>query len=154
MTLIQEVERRQRRAGGAPVGTSITPGQAIFFMVFGLSVVHIILVVLVRSQYGQDVSFRPVLRDSVASIPIMTGLLYIFHPLRSIARQLVAFCLAVIIGCYLVYAANEEGYYASMQRAPPLGTLWVCLFLEIEWYLGSLCLLVVSVYTWTSGYHF
>lgn len=154
MTLIQEIERRQRRAERRDEGSfSLGSTEQIALMIVGLFVVHITLVLLVRFQYGQDVSCLLVMKDSIISIPVLTILLHNFHPLESKLSRLTAFFLAVGIGCYLVYIANEEGYYASMYRAPPLGTLWVWLFLESEWYVGLLCLLAVSAYTFIRGYH-
>ncbi|KAI9801157.1 MAG: hypothetical protein M1825_003431 [Sarcosagium campestre] len=61
---------------------------------------------------------------------------------RQALTQLTLFILCVVSGCYVVYASNEEPYYAVMKRTPPLGTLWVwsAIELDLPWILASLVL--------------
>lgn len=66
--------------------------------------------------------------------------------------RVVTFAASIAVGCYILYAANEQGYMAVMKRAPPLGTLWVWLIVEMEWNWGALSLVVVCMWTWMRGY--
>lgn len=66
--------------------------------------------------------------------------------------RVVSFAASVGIGCYVLYAANEQGYMAVMKRAPPLGTLWVWLIVEMEWNWGALSLVVVCMWSYMRGY--
>lgn len=115
--------------------------------------VHLILNVLVRLQYGQETEVMEIVKETIGTIPVMLALFKICHPYRGkLIFKLISLSASLAIGCYLVYATNEEGYYYIMQRAPPLGTLWVWLFLEMDWQWSTLSLLLVGVWTWFRGY--
>jgi len=60
--------------------------------------------------------------------------------------------MAIMAGCYLIYSGNEHGYYMVMQKAPPVGTLWIWSVVEMDLALTMLHLVVVGAYTWWNGY--
>ncbi|KAG5355714.1 hypothetical protein CJU89_5423 [Yarrowia sp. B02] len=66
--------------------------------------------------------------------------------------RVATFAASIGLGCYILYAANEQGYMAVMKRAPPLGTLWVWLIVEMEWNWGALSLVVVCMWSYMRGY--
>ncbi|KAA8915248.1 hypothetical protein TRICI_002605 [Trichomonascus ciferrii] len=115
--------------------------------------VHLVLNILVRLQYGQEAEFSEIARESLATIPVLLILYKLVHPYRGTAAfKVVSFIASIFIGAYLVYATNEEGYYYIMQRAPPLGTLWVWLFIEMEWHWSTVSLLAIIVWMWYKDY--
>lgn len=117
--------------------------------------VHLILNILVRMQYGQDVEPSEIIAETVTTIPILV-LLHIFvHPYRSTRFfRIASFFASEAIGGYLLYSSHEEGYYYVMKRAPPLGTLWVWLFIEMEWEWAATSLVVIGFWMWKKGYAF
>ncbi|KAG5367916.1 hypothetical protein CJU90_0097 [Yarrowia sp. C11] len=111
-------------------------------------------------------------KRSLTSIPVLAGLHAFCAPYvnaisklqrgqieddRQLPRgirvfRVLTFAASIAIGCYILYAANEQGYMAVMKRAPPLGTLWVWLIVEMEWNWGALSLVVVCVWSYMRGY--
>lgn len=111
-------------------------------------------------------------KRSLTSIPVLAGLHAFCAPYvnaisklqrgqveddRQLPRgirvfRVVTFAASIAIGCYILYAANEQGYMAVMKRAPPLGTLWVWLIVEMEWNWGALSLVVVCMWSYMRGY--
>lgn len=127
----------------------------IAMYVVPLLAVHVCLNILVRMQYGQDVDTSLVVKDTIQSVPVLALTHYMLHPYkRNLLFKLASFACSCSIGMYLVYCTNEEGYYAVMKRAPSLGTLWVWLFLEMEWNWASISLLSVGAYMWINDYKF
>ncbi|ANB12489.1 hypothetical protein AWJ20_745 [Sugiyamaella lignohabitans] len=118
-----------------------------------LLAINIVLNVLVRAQYGQEVDSKEIVAESLTTIPVMTIVHAVFHPYKSTrVFRIVSFFTAVAIGGYILYTTHEEGYYAVMKRAPPLGTLWVWLFLEMDWEWAATCLVVIAFWMWKQGY--
>lgn len=150
MTLFEQVQRRQAagaRSRPEPIDFDRT------LLLAPLVLMHFVLAYLVRLQYSQEVSLSIALSESWVSIPVFWALLSLprsyFNSKLSQALQVVA---GTCLGSYLVYIANEEGYYATMKKAPPLGTLFAWLFIELYWYNAVICLLAVSGYLWVTGY--
>ena len=149
MTLVEEVDRRQRvqRESRGSVEFDRT------ILVAPLVTIHFILAYLVRLQYAQEVSFRIVIAESWVSLPLFYFLLSLPRKyFDSRISQLALTLLGVAVGSYLVYIANEEGYYATMQRAPPLGTLFAWIFMELAWNYELISLSGVALYLWYTGY--
>ncbi len=85
----------------------------------------------------------------------MLLLVYFLHPperTRQTLTQIFFFCVANIAGCYLIYAANTQGYYAVMKRAPPLGTLWVWSVIEMKLPFAVGSLLIAGTYVYYGEY--
>lgn len=148
--LIDEVEKRQAQRGPQPPIADIERGYAII-LAFGMFIVNAVLAFLARQQYFQEISVLLVLKDAWAAIPLFF-VLTMWFKLNKQWKQIAGFAISCLVGCYIVFLFNEEGYYASMQRAPSLGTLWVWLFTELEWYWGLLSLAVVGAYVYFNGY--
>lgn len=148
--LIDEVEKRQAQRASLPPNVDIERGYAII-IAFGMFIVNAVLAFLARQQYFQEVSVLLVLKDAWAAIPLFF-VLSMWFKLNKRWKQSAAFAVSCAVGCYIVFLFNEEGYYASMQRAPSLGTLWVWLFTELEWYGGVLSLAVVGAYVYVNEY--
>lgn len=120
---------------------------------------HIIFDVLVRIQYAQDVSWENVtaqveiLQRAALAAPILLTLHLYFHQMRETRIfRIGSFIAAVSIGAYLLYISNEEAYYFMMKRAPPLGTIWVWLFIEMHWAYSAASLIVVAFWMKLRGY--
>lgn len=150
MTLFEQVQDKQSaraRSRPEPIEFDRT------LLLAPLVLMHFVLAYLVRLQYSQEVSLRLVLSESWVSIPVFWALLSLprsyFNSKLSQALLVVA---GTIVGCYLVYIANEEGYFATMKKAPPLGTLFAWLFIELYWYNAVVSLAAVASYLWFTGY--
>lgn len=156
MTLLDEREARQQARGhsqlarpnAAPeTGTNAERGYAILISLT-LLVVNITLSTLARAQYGQEVVLSEVLFESLKTLPVFVILIYICHPFSSLVRRSLGFVASTFCGCYIVTLFNEEGYYASMSKVPAIGTIWVWLFIELDWYLDAATLAVTYAYTY------
>ncbi|KAI9698684.1 MAG: hypothetical protein M1836_003794 [Candelina mexicana] len=124
-------------------------GQAVFFT-STLVMLHFTLDVLVQHQYKQEIEWGTIVRRTGMVVPI-----YYLHPperTRQTLTQIFFFCVANIAGCYLIYAANTQGYYAVMKRAPPLGTLWVWSVIEMKLPFAVASLLVAGIYVYYGEY--
>lgn len=120
---------------------------------------HIILDILVRVQYAQDITWENVTeqldilkRAAIAGPILITLHLFFDHWKFTRLFRIGSFLASVAIGTYLAYISNEEGYYFIMKRAPPLGTIWVWLIFEMHWAYAALSLVVVSTWMWLHGY--
>lgn len=118
-----------------------------------LLAVHLILNLLVRMQYGQDIEPSVIIVETLTTIPILVLLHLFVHPYKDTrVFRIVSFFASEAMGGYLLYSSHEEGYYYVMKRAPPLGTLWVWLFLEMEWQWAATSLVVIGFWMWKKGY--
>ncbi|CAN6633152.1 hypothetical protein TRVA0_014S00386 [Trichomonascus vanleenenianus] len=136
-----------------------TMGRAMFKIldytayIIPLLSVHLVLNILVRIQYAVDFELVDILSDTFTTIPVIAILHTFVHPLRDTrVFRIVSFFASAAIGGYILYASNEEGYYYIMQRAPPLGTIWVWLFIEMDWEWSATSLVVIAFYMWKNGY--
>jgi hypothetical protein len=169
-------ERRAQLAGGTPFpkpsSTTVdakTEGEAAdeddgplpalanaLLYCVSLSMLHLTLDVIVLTQYAQEVVWSEVFGRLARLTPALLCLLWAFHTATAkrlwVARQVFFLGLAVVAGCYLLYAGNEHGYYFVMRRAPPLGTLWVWSVVEMDLGFAVGHLAVVGGYAWWKGY--
>lgn len=72
--------------------------------------------------------------------------------LRRITSQAIFFIVSTTSGCYLIHAANEQGYFAVMKRAPPLGTLWVWSVIEMDLAWAVVSLISVAGFLYFGNY--
>ena len=131
-------------------------GQAVFFS-STLTMLHFTLDVLVQHQYRQEMDWGMIGRRTASTWPMILLLVYLLHPGRTanmLLSQLFFFVAAVASGCYLIYAANDQSYYAVMKRAPPLGTLWVWSVIELRLPYAVLSLLVAVAFLYHGNYSF
>jgi hypothetical protein len=121
-----------------------------------LSMLHVMLDVLVLTQYSQEVIWSEIGGRMVRMTPALFMALWLLHSPRALAlgtaRQIFFFVLSISAGCYMLYAGNEHGYYFVMKRAPPLGTLWVWSVVEMDLIYAVVHLSVVLVWMWWKGY--
>lgn len=149
MTLVDQIHQRQQAQRTAPEPIEFDRT----LLVAPLFVVHFILAYLVRLQYAQTASLRIVLSESWISIPIFWALLSLpRHYFTTRISQGLLIAAGIVAGCHLVYIANEEGYFATMKQAPPLGTLFAWIFIELTWYNSLVALVGVAGYLWFTGY--
>jgi hypothetical protein len=172
--LIKQIEKLQRvdnanivpRIDGSVLSIPDDPelgsvGKAMFLILdytaflVPLVTVHLVLNLLVRMQYSQDYVVKDIVLETLSTIPVLAVLHTIVHPLTGTRLfRISSFFASVAMGGYLIYESNEEGYYAVMKRAPPLGTLWVWLFIEMDWQWAATSLVVVGFWMWKKGYSF
>lgn len=159
MTLIEQLEKRQvpREPRERRLRIEDVPLAARddgMRLVLPMAMVHCVLDALVRFQYQQQVSLWLVFKGSVAAIPVYYGLFKYVHPhcARPASQALLA-AFSVGTTSYLIHIANREGYYAVMYKAPPLGTLSVWTFIELDLRWSLITLGGVGVFLWWSGYH-
>ena len=121
-----------------------------------LSALHVTFDVIVLSQYNQDVVWREIAGRIARMTPALLAVVWMFHREEVLrwprVRQAFFLGLSVAAGSYLIYAANEYGYYFVMQRAPPLGTLWVWSVVEMDLAWAVLHVMVVGGFMWSKGY--
>ena len=82
-------------------------------------------------------------------------IVYMLHPKERANTprvQILFFVMAVCAGCWLVRASNLEGYFAVMQRAPPLGTLWIWSVIELKLWRAVASLAMVVAFLFVGGY--
>lgn len=139
------------------LGLETTPYLDIVLYATTLTLLNFTLTVLVEHQYASEAPNLPSLfYSSTVSSPTLVLLLIlvaILHPRSAyLATQLLFALLSMIAGAWLVHASNEDPYLAVMQKAPPLGTLWVWAIVEMKWEWALGCLGVVAGWGWWSGY--
>lgn len=117
--------------------------------------VHAGLNILVRKQYGQETPFGEVAGEALITIPVMSMIHLLGHPNNGKRWfRIMAFFFSVSIGMYLIYTSFEESYYMVMARAPPLGTIWIWLLLEMDWDWCAGVLVVLGAFMYKKDYHF
>lgn len=122
-----------------------------------LTLLNFTLTVLVEHQYASEApNLRSLFYSSTVASPtpiLLLVLVAILHP-RSpyLVTQLLFAVLSIVAGGWLVHASNRDPYLAVMQRAPPLGTLWVWAIVEMRWEWALGCLGVVAGWGWWNGY--
>ncbi|KAI9795704.1 MAG: hypothetical protein M1833_006873 [Piccolia ochrophora] len=159
-------ERRSQLEGGTPfekdvpeeddpIEDPIGPfGEAVFFSI-SLTMLHFTLDVLVHNQYKQDFDWRLIVRRTATTFPILLGLVYTLRPRnksKPLVLQLFFLLLSAVSGCYLIYASNDEPYFAVMKRAPPLGTLWVWSVIELQLVYAIFSLLLPLAFLYYGDY--
>lgn len=110
-----------------------------------LFTIHCTLSAVALKQYGQDVEWWPTLKASAPVIPLFMLLVYTLHPFTRYS-MLLATLGSALCGCYLVRMVDTAGYYTVITRAPAISTLWIWLFIEIEWYWGLLSAVITVIY--------
>ena len=134
------------------------PSAALIALLYGttLTMVHFTLDVLVYNQYAQLIEWNEIARRIGVALPAFICIVYVLRmqPLVSFiwTRQILLLGSASFAGCYLVYLGNDEPYMAVMKRAPPLGTIWLWLFIEMRKRCEVINLGVVVVYCLWNGF--
>ncbi|KAI9740252.1 MAG: hypothetical protein M1834_004830 [Cirrosporium novae-zelandiae] len=131
-------------------------GNNLFFALT-LGCLHFTLDVLVHQQYQQDMAmaWSEIIWNTLRAVPVLFILLHFVHaPERSgmLVAQVLFLGTSVAGGCYLIYAANEHGYFAVMKKAPPLGTLWIWCVVEMRLNFALVSLASVVGYAMWNGY--
>jgi hypothetical protein len=127
-------------------------GQALFHAVT-LTMLHTTLDFLVHQQYRQDIDWSMIAGRTATTFPVMLILIYILHShAGSPWAQFLFLAMSTVAGCYLIHSSNKEPYFAVMQRAPPLGTLWVWSVIELRLEVAALSLVIVIVFFWSGDY--
>ena len=110
------------------------------------------LEVLVHAQYGQKIEANAFLTRLIPSVigranPILLQLqqklkcillvyaicISVIHPRRQQPVIQWLLCLsAILIGYYLVDITQNQSYFAMMRQAPPLGTILIWLYIEMD----------------------
>ena len=139
-----------------PTDDAIGPLGQAFFFALSLTMLHFTLDVLVHNQYRQEIGWDLIFQRTLTTFPLLLVLLYLLYRFSpgstSIWIQALFFGLSVGSGCYLIYSSNELAYFAVMQMAPPLGTLWVWSVIEMRLPVALSSLGVVGTYFWWGGY--
>ncbi|KAL8770877.1 MAG: hypothetical protein Q9209_003528 [Squamulea sp. 1 TL-2023] len=136
-----------------------TPYLDILLYSTSLILLHFTLSLLVHHQYDSErPSILSVLLSSTAFSPapwLILLLVALLHPRASHPlMQLVFASMAVVAGCWLVQASNEDPYMAVMKKAPALGTLWVWGIVELRWEVAAACLAVTGGWGGWKGFSY
>jgi hypothetical protein len=130
-------------------------GESVVYSV-SLAMLHFTLDVMVFHQYRQDIEWREIFVKTGTMLPALFIVVYALHS-RAASRfprvkQVFFLAASIAAGCYLVRSGNEDGYYAVMKRAPPVGSLWVWSVIEMELGYALAHVAVVLGYMWWFGY--
>jgi hypothetical protein len=158
--------------GAVEEGEEISPLLDTLLLSVPLTAVHFTLAVLTMHQYAIELSFPPLLKESIlVAFPVLTLLVHLFrgHILPAglrkqgtvsenvrtttiVLRGVVYLVVANVAGCYLLKLTHDRGYYAVMKKAPAVGTVWVWAVLEMG--LGGAVggVLGPAGYAWWNGY--
>ncbi|KAL9098540.1 MAG: hypothetical protein Q9163_005822 [Psora crenata] len=122
-----------------------------------LTVLHFTFTVLVQHQYGNAAPHIPTIlwTSTIASPTPLTLLVLVavLHPRAGHpATQALFAVMSVVAGTWLVRTSNRDEYLAAMQKAPPLGTLWVWSTVEMRWEMALASLVGVGGWGWWRGY--
>ncbi len=142
--------------------------------VIPLSSFHLLIDYFVYKQYTEEVNFTELVEHLIKAVIgkqifhtslhrketktnlnaiVLYLIMYFIHPYVNNRHVKNLFtCISTWIGCYVIWCANNEGYYATMQKIPPMGTLWVYIFFDLEWYMAAFSLFMVGLWTWFHGY--
>ncbi|KAF1981265.1 hypothetical protein K402DRAFT_398703 [Aulographum hederae CBS 113979] len=142
-------------SGDGPELDLISPLAEAILYTFTLTVLHLTLDALVNQQFKQKVDWGAIIPRTLLIAPLLFVLIYSLHTETALkvplAREAVFFATAVVGGCYMIHVVNEEGYYAVMRRAPPVGTLWVWSVIEMHVGTAVGSLGVVGGWVWWMG---
>ena len=123
-------------------------GESIVYSIT-FSMLFFTLDTLVFHQYGQVIEWRAICMRTLIAFPSLLFIIYTIHPhANSTWVQTFLMVMSSTAGCYLVHTSSNEPYFAVMQRAPPLGTLWIWSVLEMKLPFAVTGLLVVALYFW------
>ena len=140
---------------GAPDSELLGPLAQALFNALTLTILHFTLEVLAHHQYRTEVGWAAVVRKTLLAFPVLLLLIYAVHRRGAAGATWMQalFCAgSAIAGCYLVRTSHHAAYYAVMKRAPPLGTLWVWMVMEMRSPVALLSLAAVGVYFWWGQY--
>lgn len=130
-------------------------GDALIYTI-SLASVHFTLDVLVFNQYRQDIVWEEIFWKTAKMIPGLYILLYLLKCKTAkrfpLIRQFFFVAASTVAGCYLLHSGNQDGYYAIMKRAPPVGVLWIWSVVEMELWGCAINLCLVGVYMWYNGF--
>lgn len=140
--MAQEIKKLEERR--AAEDKEMRKGYAIILS-FALFTIHCTLSAVALTQYAQEVHYWPIIKSSAPTIPLFMLLVYAFHPFKSVFLVL-AIAGATVCGCYLVQLVETGNYLTVITRTPAISTVWIWLFIEIEWYWGLLSVIVTVSY--------
>ncbi|KAK9469303.1 hypothetical protein V1512DRAFT_255946 [Lipomyces arxii] len=111
--------------------------------------VHTVLDVLVYRQYQQEVVMREVGRRAMIAFGVLFVLHSTVHPAHKNGfMQMLLMLGMILVGSYLIHAADIHDYFAVMKQAPPLGTLLVWFAIELEYYWSIVAGCTVGFVAW------
>jgi hypothetical protein len=129
-------------------------GDAILYST-SMTAVHLMLDVVVYSQYREEIIWTEILWRAAAAMPIFALLVYLTHVEFSyrfpILRDASFFAGSIAAGCYVVYSTNKHGYFYVMKAAPPVGTLLGWSVFETSLPFAVMSGLLVFGYMWWNG---
>ncbi|KAF2087796.1 hypothetical protein K490DRAFT_12334, partial [Saccharata proteae CBS 121410] len=123
-----------------------------------LTMLHFTLDVLVHNQYRENIVWKEIWKRTGVVLPLLFVLVYSMRTKLIMRfptfRQVLFLGASVAAGCYTVYSGNMHGYYAVMKRAPPVGTMWVWMVVEMDLGYALASVLAVLGYTLWNGFGF
>jgi hypothetical protein len=167
-TLFELADERQRelnkgkpgRRSDGTVDDDVAIGPLGDAILYGISMMalHLTLDVIVYSQYREAILWDEIFKRAARAAPVFVLLVYLTHvqlALRfPIARNIAFLAGSVAAGCYLVYSANNYGYFYVMKSAPSVGALWVWSVIEMSLPFAAANALAVIAYIWWNGFEF
>lgn len=134
-----------------------TPYLDIGLYTITLTLLHLTFTVLTHNQYASTPPSLPSLlyKSTIASPTPLLLLMLVgtLHPRAGhpLVQGLFAL-ISMVCGMWLVHTTNRDAYLATMQKAPPLGTLWVWSVVELKWEIAAVFLAIVAAWGWWCGY--
>ena len=132
-------------------------GDAILYTI-SMTALHLTLDVVVYSQYREAILWNEIFKRAASAVPIFLVLVYLAHVELAqrfpVLRNLTFLGGSVVAGCYLVYSANNYGYFYVMKSAPPVGALWIWSVIEMSLPYAAANVFAVVAYILWNGFEF
>ncbi|KAF2432407.1 hypothetical protein EJ08DRAFT_131723 [Tothia fuscella] len=130
-------------------------GESLVYTI-SLAMLHFTLDVMVFHQYRQEIEWREIFAKTGKVIPALFMVIYALHSKAAsrwpLMKQIFFLGASVVAGCYLIKSGNNDGYYAVMKRAPPVGSFWVWCVIEMELGFALAHVAAMLVYMFWNGY--
>ncbi|KAF2678590.1 hypothetical protein K458DRAFT_137342 [Lentithecium fluviatile CBS 122367] len=163
-TLFELAEERQKELNKGKPGFAADPedpvgpfGDAILYSI-SMAMLHFTLDVVVYNQYREAIVWNEIFKRAASAFPIFLTLVYLTHVEFStrypLIRNLLFMAGGIATGCYLVYSANEHGYFYVMKAAPPVASLGIWSVVEMDVLYAAANAAIVFGYGWWNGYAF
>jgi hypothetical protein len=134
----------------------IGPVGEAFVWGISLAMLHFTFDVMVFHQYRQEIEWGTIMRKTGKMLPALFFVIYALHSKFAqrfpVIKQWLFLATSIAAGCYLVKSGNQDGYYAVMKSAPPVGTLWVWCVVEMNLKYALAHIVIMIGYAWWNGY--
>jgi hypothetical protein len=134
----------------------IGPVGEAFVWGISLAMLHFTFDVMVFHQYRQTIEWGTIFAKTGKMLPALFLVIYALHSKFAqrfpVIKQWFFLACSIAAGCYLIKSGNNNGYYAVMKTAPPIGTLWIWSVVEMHLEYALAHVVVMLGYVWWNGF--